>query len=178
MKHKIWATDDWMGFYTDYKTDSPAMDGNEVYELSWQDNMNQLEDEKANLSSVRGKNWFAVGKLQLWNGSRNVFRALKPGSIMDAACETMSAFNGPDDSFEIYVENGDVYISQLGHDNPTNASIMRIRQIKDDLLTDDMDVEDVMWQAIANETIDDVTIGFGDQVAAVYGWELEQEASL
>ncbi len=175
MKHMIWATDDWINIYNDYMNDSPALEKDEVYSMAWEDNMENLECEKENLKNIKGKNWFAVGTLQRWNGGHRCYRALKPGSIMDAVCETMKAFQGAENSFEIYVENGDVFVSQLGHDNPTSPSIMRIRQVTDEALKGDLDPDDIMWNNTTDEDISRDTIGFGDAVSKVYGWSEEME---
>ena len=178
MKHTIWATNNWMDIEKELKEENPNLSDSDAYSLAWENNMNQLEDEKLNLKDITGKNWFAIGDLVRWDGTRNVHRALKPGTIMDAITETMQAFGGAENTFEIYVEGCDVFLSQLGHDNPVNPSIMKIRQIKDEYIpkwNSFFDAEDVLYEAFQSGTLDSVSIGFGDKIAAVYGWNNEME---
>jgi hypothetical protein len=173
MKHTIWSTDDWLNIYNEYMTDSPALEKSEVYAMAWDENMQHLEDEKVNLKDVRGKNWFAIGTLQRWNGGHRCYRALMPGSIMEAVCEVMKAFAGAENTFEIYVEDGDVFISQLGHDNPTNPSVLRIRQVTDEAMNrEGLDLDDVIYKA-SDEDLERDTFGFGDMVSEIYGWKKE-----
>ncbi len=181
MKHMIWSTDDYLEIEKSIKEENPELSDSDAAALAWEDNMSQLEDVKINSKDVIGKNWFAIGNLVRWNGTRNVYRALMPGSIMEAITETMRAFTGAENTFEIYVEGKDVFLAQYGHDNPVSPSIMKIRQIKDEYLSLDnlpCDPEDVLYDAIQDGTLDEVSIGFGDRIAAVYGFDNKIEAEV
>lgn len=129
----------------------------EVYEKieTW------LEDEVSNLDIDTSHQIILVGTLQRWNGPVSAYKLLTR-NIGTSLRGSLSAFNG-DNSFEIYVENGSLYISQLGHDNPTNPSIFEFRELNMDF--DELE-DDSTESLLANSK------PLGKEVSEVYGWEV------
>ena len=84
-----------------------------------------LDDEVANLN-IATDSLIAVGKLARWNGTYRVHKELRARNLGRALLEVMNSFGGGQNDFDIYVEDGRLIVSQLGHDNPVNPSILEI----------------------------------------------------
>lgn len=129
----------------------------EVYEKieTW------LEDEVSNLDIDTSHQIILMGTLQRWNGPVSAYKLLS-SNIGTSLRDSLSAFDG-DNSLEIYVENGSLYISQLGHDNPVNPSIFEFRELNVDY--DELE-DDSTESLLANSK------PLGKEVSEVYGWEV------
>ena len=121
---------------------------------------NRLGDEVSNLDIDTSHQIILMGTLQRWNGPVSAYKLLS-SNIGTSLRDSLSAFGG-DNSFEIYVENGSLYISQLGHDNPTNPSIFEFRELNMDY--DELE-DDSTESLLANSK------PLGKEVSKVYGWE-------
>lgn len=126
-----------------------------------------LEDEQANLDIDLPGELILIGTLERWNGAYPVYKELDTRNIGEGIVKAMASFGG-DNHFEVYVEDGKMKISQLGHDNPTNPSIMEFRQITVDLY--DLDSDDTAT-LIAN------SLPIARQVCDVYGWDNIKEVA-
>lgn len=69
---------------------------------------------------------FLIGTLQKWDSSHEVFESLDTKNLGKALCNAMLKFKG-DNSFEIYLKDNHLYLSQRGQDNPVNPTIMEFR---------------------------------------------------
>lgn len=90
---------------------------------------------------------------------RSAYKELKTNNLGKALEEAIQSWEG-DNSFEIYVEDGRMYISQRGHDNPTNPSVAEFRMLKPD---------EELYDGEAN--LLDITEPLGKIPSEVYGWE-------
>lgn len=88
-----------------------------------------LNDEAYNLSIDAGADIFLIGELQKWNGCGSAYADLETSNIGEAMKKAISKFSG-DNDFEIFVEDGKMMISQLGHDNPVNPSVFEFRVVR------------------------------------------------
>ena len=129
-----------------------------------------LDAEIENLSSIEGT-LIAFGKIERWNGFGTAYKELQADNLGEALKEVMEAFSG-DNTFDIFVEDEDVIVTQVGHDNPTNPSILVIRAIKKEY--ENEDVDDLFYEKSESEWRD-VTYSLGDKVADIYGWDLYKE---
>ena len=178
-KHTIWKSDSYLepeflegtkAYMVEEGEEDPSDE--QVMERAYETNLSYLDDECANLSKITGDYFVAIGTIVRWNGLRNGYRVCKGKRLMEAVMDTMSAFDG-DNTFEVYVEDGDVKVSQLGHDNPTNPSVLTIRSVKAELIPDQFeDPEDAIYKA-SQAQIDARTVKYGKAVSEVYGWNEE-----
>lgn len=76
--------------------------------------------------------------------------------------KAISKFSG-DNDFEIFVEDGKMMISQLGHDNPVNPSVFEFRVVRPE--------SDYCEIGLSHEENLKATRRIGDIVAKVYGWK-------
>lgn len=170
MKNMIWSSDDLYAIQ-DALVEDEGISEEEAWDMACEDLAANLEDEVCNLKDVGNGHLVATGTLVRWNGSGQAYKMLKSGNAGKAITEVMGSFDG-DNSFNVYVEDGDLFISQLGHDNPTNPSVFRIRAVKQPL-TEDMDRDEDAIYGASPEEIDARTEKLGRKIAEVYGWDME-----
>lgn len=121
-----------------------------------------LNDEAYNLSIDTGADIFLIGELQRWNGRGSAYADLETSNIGEAIKKAISKFSG-DNDFEIFVEDGKMMISQLGHDNPVNPSVFEFRVVRPE--------SDYCKIGLSHEENLKATRHIGDIVAKVYGWK-------
>jgi hypothetical protein len=137
-------------------TSEPEYD-DELHEFFEQD----LGDEVMNLNIELPNKVVLVGKLQRWDGVYSVHKVLETRNLGEAMESAVQCFEG-DNTFTIYCEAGKMLLSQYGHDNPYNPTILEFRQLKPEIRDEEYDE----WCA----DIYGVTIPLADKPAAVYGW--------
>ena len=121
-----------------------------------------LNDEAYNLSLDAGADIFLIGELQKWNGCGSAYADLETSNIGEAMKKAISKFSG-DNDFEIFVEDGKMMISQLGHDNPVNPSVFEFRVVRPE--------SDYCEIGLSYKENLKITRRIGDIVANVYGWK-------
>ena len=171
--HTIWDNDACTMFDAISKApDEFGLDGNpcddEIWDEAYRQIENNLGDEIANCDITKEGEIIAIGTIERWCGSYKAYKSLKTHNIGEAFQKILAAFSG-DNSFELYEDNGEVYLTQRGHDNPTNPSIFMLRELNanslDDFLLDNDDSqEDLMKNSKA----------LGSDVCKVYGWEINE----
>ncbi|MCR5396561.1 MAG: hypothetical protein K6E64_03730 [Lachnospiraceae bacterium] len=173
MRHIIWNNN--ICELMDYIEDEPSEykveleEGMTPSEIAYEEIERNFGDEQMNLSGIKPKGTLIlIGAIQRWNGGFSVYKELKAKSVGEALPEMLGSFDG-DNSFEIFVEDGDVTLTQTGHDNPTNPARLILRAVRDDLA--DEDVDDVLYGKSTKEQLE-ATISLGKEVGAVYGWEV------
>ncbi len=118
-------------FFPDLDEDDNTPSDEEIWELAYEEVEDRLGDEQMNLDKELSGEIVLIGTYERWNGSFNVYKGLGTNNLGKALEKAVASWSG-DNSFEIYVENGRMYISQRGHDNPTNPSVMEFRMLKPD----------------------------------------------
>lgn len=133
-----------------------------------------LGDEKINLEDKipLGDSIVLVGEIVRWNGPKNAYKKLNASNIGDAIVEMANIFDWSDNSIEIYVEDGRLYMSQKGHDNPVSPTIVEARAYNSE---DEDKIEDLLYEYISDNTksLDKLiaeTSPIGSEIAEVYGW--------
>ena len=153
MKHMIWNNDICAEFDALVKENVVEhLSEDEIWAEAAENINENLLCEVANLN-IATNSLVAVGKISRWNGTYHVYKELKARNIGRAITEVLHSFSG-DNTFEVYVDGESLMISQLGHDNPTNPSIIEIRE----------------------GTVEDNT-PVGEFASAVYGWTEEESMS-
>ena len=137
----------------------------EIWNKAYEEIDIRLGDEKMNLDIEKDGGIFLIGNYERWNGSYSVNKDLKTSNIGEALQKAISCWDG-DNSFEIYVDKNRLLISQTGHDNPTNPSIMEFRVMKGYDSLDEFAYDHKM--SVAN--IKRNSLSLGDEVRKVYGW--------
>lgn len=122
-----------------------------------------FDDECTNLNINLDSPIILTGTIQTWRGGFSAYKELDTNNIADAMKAAVASFDG-DNSFEIYEENGGIFLSQYGHDNPTSPSIVEFRMLTNDLY----DLEDD-----SPETLRANSSPIGRYAREVYGWAEE-----
>ena len=173
MKHVVW-NNDVCNMYDSIKECPeeffPEMENEDITDdMMWNEAYDSIErwldDEMTNCDVDVDNHIFLIGTLERWNGAFPVHKDLGTTNIGEAFQKAMRCFGG-DNTFEIYVEKGKLLISQTGHDNPTNPSIMEFRYMRD---ADSID--DFLFDHIGtSKNIRRNSRGLAKEVGKVYGW--------
>ncbi len=166
MKHVIWnndiceMVDSIKKCPEDYfdNQDFENLSDEEIFEAASNSIQVWLEDEVYNLDKTLQGTIILTGTLQRWDGPRSAYKDLETKNVGESIEKAISCFEG-DNSFEVYVEDGKMYISQTGHDNPTNPSVFEFKLVN----SDEMDSDDF------DSNRDSKSIGLIP--CEVYGWE-------
>ncbi len=121
-----------------------------------------LADEVSNLDVDLEGDIFLIGVLQRWDGCGSAYTNLETSNVGEAIKKAVSLFSG-DDAIEIFVEDGRMKISQLGHDNPVNPSVFEFRVVRPE--------NNYCEIGLSHEENLKMTRRIGDIVANVYGWK-------
>ncbi len=134
-----------------------------IWEMACENVSEHMDDElDYNLNKGLKSEIVLVGTVCTWRGSFSAFKFINTKNIGEAIKKAMCSFEGGDNTFEAYVTNGRVYLSQYGHDNPTNPSIIEFR-----MLNPEADKEELN----SVEDIEKNSIPITPFVNEVYGWE-------
>jgi len=171
-KHVVWNNDACSAYdeiEKDIKDGEIEVDDDLSDDQKWDmayDRINTwFDDEMTNLDKDVKHHLIAMGTVQRWDGGRVGYKNLETNNIAEAIKTTMNSFGG-DNTFEVYCDGEELIISQVGHDNPTNPSIMKIRMIKDfDTFEDMLDEHDDSFESLNANTVSIV-----NDVNEVYGW--------
>lgn len=172
-KHMIWSNDvcdEFDGLKEMYEDDFNSKERDDMPDddMIWNeayDNINSyFEDEMCNLNIDTKNKIILVGDIVRWDGSRPTYKFTDDKNIADAIRTAISSFNG-NNTFELYIENDLMYLSQLGHDNPCNPSIIQFREINPKYLDEYGDIE-----FYNNADLIEKTISLALKVKEVYGW--------
>lgn len=144
--------------------DEEDIDEEYLWDLAYEIVSNYKDEQIKNILDIdMMHNLIAVGNLERWNGSRSAYKDLETENIADAIDVVLGAYDG-DNSFSVYVEDGKLLVSQLGHDNPTNPSIMEIRMLKDfDTFDDMLEEHDDSPESLRNNSV-----SIGESVRELY----------
>ncbi len=163
MRHEIW-NNDVCKMADELKSEEEYLEMNEeqLFNTAYDTIEENLVCDIENLNIEAPGEIILIGRLVRWNGTYGVHKCLGTNNIGKAITEALGAWSG-DNSFELYVEDGKMYISQLGHDNPTNPSVMEFRSLTKDY-----------WDITDHNTNNLLAISeeLGNKVANVYGWEV------
>ena len=136
---------------------------NEVYDLI---NI-ELDDMTQILDITTEHKIILVGIMERWDGAKAAYKETDFNNIGQALRAATSYFNG-DNTFEIYVEEDSLKISQTGHDNPVNPSVFEFRE----LTTDPEELEDNTVKTLLAHSKP-----LGDRVTEIYGWEQHKDTN-
>ena len=172
-KHIIWSNDVCTEFDELKKSYEDNFNSQEIDEMPnndtiWDEVYDNIEtwfdDEMINLNINTNNKIVLVGNICRWDGKRPAYHFTDDKNIADAVKTAISSFQG-DNTFELYIENNTMCLSQLGHDNPCNPSIIEFREINPKYLDEYGDIE---FQN--NADILKKTTSFAEKVKNVYGW--------
>ena len=184
MRHTIWATldgideklwdiEDMKEEYEMNGLDTEDITDDDFREWIWETNESYLGDEQINLEDIKYKKILVIGNLGLWNGRVGAYRIIESGKVSDCL-EIEDGRN----YYEWYVsEDGEFCGTESHHDG---KNYMWYRAITDE--TDEEKLEDAL-DRIGNrenpcyaDEIKALTKPIGQDIADVYGWEIEKEA--
>lgn len=141
--------------------DGEDMDEDTLWDKAYEYVEEYLEDEILNLDKAPGGEIILIGTLQRWNGAYKVHKNLGTDNIGKAIPRAFGCFGG-DNTFKVYIEDGRMYLSQYGHDNPVSPSIMEFRVLNKGVDYDELEVGEIEANSFSP----------APTVAEVYGWDL------
>jgi len=134
-----------------------------IWERAYEEVEELLNCEKSNLNiSLNGKA-IAIGKISRWNGTASAHKICESNTIGEVISEVISSFEG-ENSFSVDISEGELVITQYGHDNPTSPSIIKVREMTADY--DDL-------ESYSTEILMENSRSIAKQICDVYGWELD-----
>jgi hypothetical protein len=158
-RHEIWNNDvcaeyDWMKKSGEYDFD----DDTDYWRAASEQIDIWREDEfGANLDVDLENDLIATAAISRWTGTYPAYLPLETSNIGKAVEKVLGSFDS-DSTFHVFVEGGELIVTQTGHDNPVNPSRIVIKMITDPY-EDDPD---------GNTPSD--TKAVADAVSKVFGW--------
>lgn len=164
-KQVIWSNmdlnyDDWREYLME---DNPNISEQEGMNLMYEQNAQQLEDERLNLDIQLANPIIVCADLGLWNGRKSGYGMIESGNIQD--CLSSSC-----DYAEWYVDKlGDLRCVAMHHDGRNQYLY---REIKEDVTeTQIWGLLNKLYKGTATRAdITRVTRRLGDEIARVYGF--------
>ena len=128
----------------------------EMWNIAYENNMDNLEAEKANLNKELGTSLVMIADLGLWNGRRRGWKHINGTNLNDIFQGTCGDF------VEWYVEDGDIKCDDIHHDGTNHYTY---RAIKEDI--SEWEFDEMMYEG---KDIDELTVKLGNYVSEIYGW--------
>ena len=166
-KHIIWSdlNLDMENWRSDLETDYPGRTEDEYFSLMYEINREYLEDERMNLDIQLPVPIIVCADLGLWNGRKMAYRIIESGNIRDCL------FSGCDYN-EWYVDRlGDLRCTAVHHDG-TNRYLYRA--VKESVSEEQLEhLQEKLYCGRATRgDITRLTCRLGDEIAAVYGFDI------
>ena len=139
-----------------------------IYQYMQETNASYLDDERMNLDVKLSGNIVAIADLGLWNGRRMGYQEIGSNNIRDCLTPYHSC-----DYHEWYVDReGDLRCRAAHHDG---TNYVLYRAYRDDVTEEQIEefLDKVYDGKATQDDIEAVTRRIGDEVAKVYGWDLD-----
>lgn len=169
-KNIIWSNlnldiKDWLAFLEE---EYPGKTEDEYYELMCELNDDYLDDERMNLDRKLSTPILVCADLGLWNGRKSGYRMIGSGSIKDCL---ESGF----EYAEWYVDRqGDLRSTAVHHDGRNHYLYRAIKERVPDWKVERL--QNKLYEGTASYAdIARVTRRLGDEIAAVYGFPIQEE---
>lgn len=169
-KHIIWSNlnldlKDWREFLEE---EYPGRTEDEYYYLMYELNNGYLDDERMNLDRQLSTPILVCADLGLWNGRKSGYRMIGSGNIRDCLD---SGF----EDVEWYVDGkGDLRSTAVHHDGRNHYLYRAVRERVPDWKVERL--QNKLYEGTASYAdIAKVTRRLGDEIAAVYGFPIQEE---
>ena len=169
-KHIIWSNlnldlKDWREFLEE---EYPGRTEEEYYDLMHELNNGYLDDERMNLDRQLSTPILVCADLGLWNGRKSGYRMIGSGNIKDCLD---SGFT----DVEWYVDRqGDLRSTAVHHDGRNHYLYRAVRERVPDWKVERL--QNRLYEGTASYAdIAKVTRRLGDEIAAVYGFPIQEE---
>lgn len=169
-RHIIWSDvhldlDDWR---EDLQEEYPELTEDELYQKMCEINGDYLDDERMNLNIRLSQPIIVIGDLGRWNGRVMGYKMIDSGNIKDCLYSDT-------DFTEWYVDKyGDMRADAYHHDG---ANHYLYRVFKNSVTPEQVErLQDKIYMGKATRAdITRVTRRLGDEIAAVYGWDIPKQ---
>ena len=169
-KHIIWSNlnldmEDWREFLEE---EYPGRTEEEYYYLMHELNNGYLDDERMNLDKQLSTPILVCADLGLWNGRKSGYRMIGSGNIRDCLD---SGF----EDVEWYVDKqGDLRSTAIHHDGRNHYLYRAVKERVPDWKVERL--QNKLYEGTASYAdIAKVTRRLGDEIAAVYGFPIQEE---
>ena len=170
-KRVIWSNYDLN--FEDWKDDAaeyyPDLSDDKLMEMMYEDNSNNLDDERANLNIQLSRPILVIADLGRWNGRFMGYKEIDSGNIRDCL------YSDTDYSTWYVDKNGDMRCDAIHHDG-TNHYLYRT--YKDGVSDTQIEnLKDKINEGKATRAdITRITKRLGDEIGKVYGWDFPQKS--
>lgn len=169
-RHIIWSDidldlEDWKADLTEQY---PDLSEDELIQRMYEINADYLTDERANLNIQLAQPIIVIGDIGRWNGRVSGYKVIESGNIKDCLYSET-------DYTEWYVDKyGDLRADAVHHDG-TNHYLYRV--YKDTATESQIEgLKDKIYYGTATRAdITRVTRRLGDEIAAVYGFDISKQ---
>ena len=169
-KHIIWSNMnlDMEAWKPDLEENYPGRSEEEYYELMHELNDMYFDDEKANLDIQLSAPIIVCADLGLWNGRRMGYKMIDSGNISDCLA-------GDGDFSEWFVDHlGDLRCTDVHHDGTNHYLYRAVKEHVPDWKVERL--QNKLYEGTASYAdIEKVTRRLGDEIAAVYGFPIQEE---
>lgn len=169
-KHIIWSNlnldmEDWREFLEE---EYPGRTEEEYYYLMHELNNGYLDDERMNLDRQLSTPILVCADLGLWNGRKSGYRMIGSGNIKDCLDSGL-------EDVEWYVDRqGDLRSTAVHHDGRNHYLYRAVRERVPDWKVERL--QNRLYEGTASYAdIAKVTRRLGDEIAAVYGFPIQEE---
>jgi len=169
-KHIIWSNlnldlEDWREFLEE---EYPGRTEEEYYDLMHELNNGYLDDERMNLDRQLSTPILVCADLGLWNGRKSGYRMIGSGNIKDCLDSGFA-------DVEWYVDRqGDLRSTAVHHDGRNHYLYRAVRERVPDWKVERL--QNRLYEGTASYAdIAKVTRRLGDEIAAVYGFPIQEE---
>ena len=130
-RHEIWNNDvcDLFDALKEDREYDETVPDSEIWEEASELVWDYLGDEVSNLNKNLPGEVVLIGNKCRWNGTFSAYKQLGTNNLGKALEKAVQSFEG-DNSFYIFCEGSRMLMTQTGHDNPTNPSMLEFRMLK------------------------------------------------
>ncbi len=168
-KHVIWSDlnldyEDWREFLEE---EYPGRTEDEYRMLMYELNADYLDDERSNLNIQLSMPILVCADLGLWNGRKTGYKMIDSGNIRDCLSD------GCDYNEWFVDQKGDLRCTAVHHDGTNHYLYRAVREGIPDWMIGRL--QDKLYDGKATEAdIARVTRRLGDEIAAVYGYDIPE----
>lgn len=168
-KHVIWSDlnldyEDWREFLEE---EYPGRTEEEYRMLMYELNADYLDDERSNLNIQLSMPILVCADLGLWNGRKTGYKMIDSGNIRDCLSD------GCDYNEWFVDQKGDLRCTAVHHDGANHYLYRAVKEGIPDWRIERL--QDKLYSGKATETdIARVTRRLGDEIAAVYGYDIPE----
>lgn len=147
--------------------DDPELNDEERYNLAYEDNADQLDDERSMLNIEVGDEIIIIADLGLWDGRHQAYKCTHKTNIADVLV--------PDNEYvKFFVDDRGDLMARSTHHDGTNIYTYRAWKPEISYAQRSFFLQKVAIGKATRKDITRYTQRIGDRIADVYGWKVRK----